>query len=114
MNIQGTGIELTDAIKAYVQKKIGSLTKFFDRVVQIDVDIGKMSNHHNKGPIYYAEVNMIMPGNNKLYASEKEEDVYAAIDRVKDQLYGEIEKMKGKMRAKDKAQLRGHKQYAEV
>jgi ribosomal subunit interface protein len=62
INIHGTGIELTDAIKEYAEEKMGSLTKFFDNIQQINIDVGKQSQHHHKGDVYYAEANVLLPG----------------------------------------------------
>lgn len=110
INIQGTGIDLTEPIKKYVEDKINGLTKFFDRIQSADVDVGMQSHHHQKGQVYYAEVNLSTPG--KMIRVVKEcEDLYKAIDKVKDHLKVELEKMKEKMRRKDKKVLREEKGY---
>ncbi len=85
--IQAKNIELTDAIKAYAEEKVMSLSKFTERYSPCDVtiEVGKTTNHHNKGEIYRAEVNMTIPGD--LIRAERERDnLYAAIDEVKDDL----------------------------
>jgi len=43
MNIQITGknIELTEAIKNYVNEKIGSLSKFHDKIMEARVEVQK-------------------------------------------------------------------------
>ncbi|MFA6426906.1 MAG: ribosome-associated translation inhibitor RaiA [Candidatus Magasanikbacteria bacterium] len=110
ITVRGTGIDLTDAIKDYAEEKISSLTKFFDNITNADIDVGMLSHHHNKGKIYYAEVNVNVPG--KMIRVVKEsETLYKAIDKVKDHLKVELEKMKEKMRSKDKKELRGNKEY---
>lgn len=110
INIHGTGIDLTEAIKNYAKEKIESLTKFFDNIQSADIDVGMNSHHHQKGKIYYAEVNLGVPGG-VLRVSRDCEDLYKAIDKVRDHLKLELEKMKEKMRAKDKKMLRGEKGY---
>jgi len=112
INIKGTNLELTEAIKNYAEEKIISLNKFFDNIQTADIDVGMTSHHHQKGDIFYAEVNLAVPG--KLLRVVKEEpNLYKAIDKVKDHLKVELEKMKEKMRAKDKKVLRGEKEYQE-
>ncbi len=112
INIHGTGIELTTAIKQYAEEKISGLTKFFDNIRQADIDIGLRSHHHNKGKIFYAEVNLHVPG--ELVRVEKDsEDLYKAIDKVKDHLKVDLEKRKEKMRTKDKKGIRAQKEYQE-
>lgn len=112
MNIQikGTGIELTDAIKQYAEDKVKMLEKFFDRITDVAIDVGMESHHHLKGKIYYAEVNMRVPG--KLIRVRKNAvDLYKAIDKVKDHLKVELQEMKEKRRGKDKEMLRDVKGY---
>lgn len=112
INIKGTGIDLTEAIKDYAQEKMQTLVKFFDNIQHIDIDVGMRGNHHNKGDVYYAEVNMSIPG--RLVRVVKEEaDLYKAIDKVKDHLKVELEQEKEKMRRKDKHVLRAQKEYVE-
>lgn len=110
INIHATGIELTPALRAYAEEKIGGLTKFFENIQLANIDIGMRGNHHNKGNIFYAEVNLDVPGH--IIRVEKEEvDLYKAIDKVKDHLKVELEKVKEKMRRIDKEDLRDQKEY---
>jgi len=110
INIKGTGMDLTEPMKEYATEKIGGLVKYFDNIQNADIDIGMRSSHHNNGKIYFAEVNISIPG--KLIRVEKDaEDLYKAIDKVKDHFKVELEKMKGKMRDKDKEVLREQKEY---
>ena len=109
-NIKATGMELTDVIRKYTEDKITSTLKFFDNVQQIDIEVGKTNNHHNKGQVFFAEVNMFIPGN-MVRVRKEAVDLYKAIDKVKDHLKVELEKIKGKMREKDKQTLRSKKSY---
>jgi|SRR3990167_7925045 len=110
ITIHGTGIELTAAIKQYVEEKILGLAKFYTNITQARVDVGVTTRHHNKGKIYYAEVNLHLP-RKMLRVVKEETDLYKAIDSVKDHLKLEIEKTKEKRRAKDKKILRSKKEY---
>lgn len=101
---------MTDAIHQYVEEKMSGLTKFFDNIVHVDADVGMRSSHHNKGKIFYAEVNLQVPGK-VVRVTKDAEDLYKAIDKVKDHLKVELEKIKGKMRHKDKQGLRDQKEY---
>ena len=107
---QATGIDMTSAIKEYAEGKIFGLEKFFDNIQKAEIDVGRHSQHHNKGKVYYAEVNLHIPG--KVVRVVKEaEDLYKAVDKVKDHLKIELQKMKEKMRAKNKKELRDQKEY---
>lgn len=112
INIRGTNIELTEALKNYAEEKIGELQKYFENIRQADIDIGLRSHHHHKGDIFYAEVNLHVPG--ELVRVVKEEaDLYKAIDKVKDHLKVDLQKRKEKMRDRDKKVLREAKEYHE-
>lgn len=85
--IQAKNIELTDAIKGYAEEKIMSLSKFTERYSPCDVavELGKVTNHHNKGDFFRAEMNMNIPGA-LLRAEAETDDLYKSIDQAKDDL----------------------------
>jgi ribosomal subunit interface protein len=112
INIKATNIEMTDALKAHATKKAEALEKYFDNIQKIDIDFGMDNTHHQKGKIYYAEMNVYIPGKN-IYIKKESEDLYKAIDKVKDHLKVEFEKVKGKKRKLDKKMLRDNKGYQE-
>ncbi|MCX6712795.1 MAG: ribosome-associated translation inhibitor RaiA [Candidatus Vogelbacteria bacterium] len=93
ISIKTTGIELTPALSDYATEKIRSLERFllsFDQsAVIVEIEIGKTTKHHKLGDVFRAEVNLSYPGNN-LRAETEQEDLYAAIDIVKDNLAEEI------------------------
>lgn len=110
INIHGTNLELTPALRAYAEEKISGLTKYFDNITQADIDIGRNTNHHQKGDVYFAEVNLHVPGQ-ILRVVKEEEDLYKAIDKVKDHMKDQLSTLKGKMRNRDREEIRGQKEY---
>lgn len=111
MTIHGTGIDLTNAIREYVENKIVTLEKFMEAVTKVEIDVGMRTHHHQKGKIFYAEVNMHHPGG-VLRVEKDAEDLYKAIDKVKDHLKVELESLKEKRRSKDKESIRMSKAYS--
>lgn len=99
MNIQikATGIELTPAISAYVEKRLDSIKKYFEegKMPNMFVELGKESNHHKSGEIFRAEVRIGGAGQS-FYAVSVADDLYAAVDLVKEEIVREITKVKGK------------------
>lgn len=87
IELLATNLELTEAIRAYVEEKLMTLDKFCERYSPCDVaaEVGKTSEHHNKGKIFRAEFTMTIPGAS-LRAESIEEDLYAAVDAAKDDL----------------------------
>lgn len=111
MTLHAKGMKLTDAIRDYAEEKIQTLEKFFDNIIKAEIEVGLDSQHHNNGKIYYAEVNLSVPG--KVIRVVKEsEDLYKAIDKVKDHLKNELESAKEKMRRKNKDEIRSQKEYS--
>ncbi len=99
INLKGTNIELTDAIKDYVLKKVTNLGKLLTRIeegqgkVMVNFDVGKSTNHHKGGEVFHADCLIKIDGK-EFYGSADKEDLYQAIDSVKDSLYNEINKNK--------------------
>lgn len=111
--IGGKGIELTDAIKSYVDKKISGLDKFYPNIIRAVVEVGLDNHHHLKGDIFTAECKLEIPGND-VFASKNEKTLYKAIDKVRDYLEIELKKSKAKTHEKekkDKRDVRTSKEY---
>ncbi len=86
--IKATNMELTDAIRTYVEEKVNAFEKLceeFDPAATLEVEVGKSTQHHAKGPFFRAEMMLRIPGKD-LRAETEAEDLYEAVDQVKDQL----------------------------
>lgn len=113
--ITGKGIELTPAIEEYVQKKIGGLEKFYDRIIRAHVTVGVDNHHRLGGSIFEAECKLEVPGNS-IFGSSEQKDLYAALDALKEFMENEIKKYKVKheeVGKKDKVIGRDTKEYKE-
>ena len=89
-------IEITEAIRAFIEDKIGGLDKLIGHSdASAKVEIGKPSKHHRSGEVFYAEINLKM-GGNLLRAEAQREDLYTAIVEAKDELQTQIKKFKDK------------------
>lgn len=89
--IKGTNLELHNDLKDYAEEKIGGLKKFMEGIdlggnrVIARIELAKTTQHHQQGDIYKAEVNLQLP--KKMFRSVVEsDDIYKAIDDVKDEL----------------------------
>ena len=96
--IQATNIELTDALRAFATEKVMSLERFAKRFDPCDVavELGKTSDHHQKGDVFFAEVTMSIPGDTVRARVEKD-DLYAAIDELKDDVKAQLIDRKEKL-----------------
>lgn len=91
INTKATGISLTPSISEYVEKKVNMLEKFFRATdeVLVNVEVGKSTRHHKSGDVFRAEIKVSAAGEN-YYAVVETEDLYAAIDEVKDEIVSEL------------------------
>jgi len=110
--VQAKDMDMTDAIRSYAEEKISSLDEYFEGIVSADITVGMRGHHHQKGKIYFAAVNMHVPGHD-IRMEKDAEDLYKAIDKVRDHLKIELEKIKGKMNNVDREGLRDQKGYQE-
>ena len=96
------GEQITDALRHYAESRIHSIEKFLDKndeSVIVDVEIGKITDHHRQGEVFGAEINLQMANSKLLRAEVTETDQYAAIDIAKDEIIREIKKARGKKEA---------------
>ena len=97
IHIQAMVIGLTDAIRAQVEKKIQSLAKYAKvDAANVDVEVGKTTGHHHKGQIFFCEAHVRAPGVAVIRTREEDEDLYAAIDEVHDELKRQLVDLKEK------------------
>ncbi|OQA36014.1 MAG: Light-repressed protein A [Parcubacteria group bacterium ADurb.Bin326] len=93
IKIKASKIELTEAIEAAINEKLGGLNKYFDNIIGIEVEVGKTTAHHHKGDVFRAEVNLEVP--KKVIRAEAEtDDLYKSLTEVKDKLKIELVKYK--------------------
>ncbi|MBP1947972.1 MULTISPECIES: ribosome hibernation-promoting factor, HPF/YfiA family [Virgibacillus] len=94
-NIRGENIEVTGAIREYVEKKISKLERYFDTPPTSDVHVNlSVYNDEQKIEVTIPMTNLL------LRAEEQHIDMYAAIDLVVDKLERQIRKYKTKVNRK--------------
>ena len=100
LNIKATNLELTSAIRQYIETKVSGLSRFLEKweklgKVNAKFELARTTNHHSKGEVFYAELNLNL-GKKMLRAEHSADDAYKAIDKVKDVMKEEIIKFKEK------------------
>lgn len=90
INTRGKNIEITDALREYVEKRIGKLDKFFDTQTEAQVLLS-VTRENNIVEVTIMLNGMILRG------EESTQDMYASIDLVVEKLEKQIDKYKTKM-----------------
>ena len=94
-NIRGSKLEVTEAIKAYIEKRIGRLDKYFENPGEMKANVLV----HPSGVSQVVEVTIPAP-KVILRAEDRDKDLYTAIDGVVEKLERQIRKNKTKMKHK--------------
>ncbi len=100
INIKATNIELTDAIKDYINSRLESIEKSLlnqEESLSVYAEVGKTTKHHKRGDYFKAEFNVEISGK-KFYVSSEKDNLYGAIDDAKESLFRKIDYSKNKER----------------
>ena len=92
INVNAQQIVATAAISSYLEKRLLGMRKFLgvaDATALAHVELGKTTRHHKTGDYFKAEVHLQVWGK-RFSASATESDLYAAIDKMRDELVQEV------------------------
>ncbi|EHQ51369.1 sigma 54 modulation protein / SSU 30S ribosomal protein S30P [Ectothiorhodospira sp. PHS-1] len=97
INLTGHHVDLTDALRDYVNDKFQRLERHFDNVIDVHVvlTVEKLQQK--------AEANMLVSGNT-IFADASHADMYAAIDALVDKLDRQVVKHKEKLKDHHRAE----------
>lgn len=98
INISARNFELTDAIQQYIHTKISTLNRYAVELIDVDVEVSK-NMHHRKGPVFHVRWNVQVP-HDYFRAEAEMEDLYAAIDTVRDEMDRELLRRKTRWETK--------------
>jgi putative sigma-54 modulation protein len=89
LNLSGHHLDITPALRSYVQGKIARVTRHFDHVIDAHVvlSVDKLRQK--------AEVTLRLRGKD-IHCASEDKDLYAAIDLVADKLDRQVLRYKGK------------------
>ena len=95
-NIRGQKLEVTDAIRSYIEEKIGRLEKYFENPADITANVLiKVRGKDQVVEVTIPAPKLILRG------EESNKDLYASIDLVSDKLERQIRKNKTRMSSKN-------------
>lgn len=99
--ITGIHIEMTEAIHSYAMDKMSTLEKMVpkdDSSAKLAIELSKVSNHHAHGEVFQAEAILHIRGKDAALKTTQD-DLYKAIDVLKDMLTRELATHKDKERS---------------
>jgi len=96
INVSGHHVDVTDALRTYTIEKLGKLERHFDHITNCDVTlIVEKAGHKAEGCVHISGAD--------LFANDKGENMYAAIDGLTDKLDRQL------IRHKEKTQGKHHR-----
>lgn len=99
--ITGVHMEMTNAIREYALEKMQVLEKFVpkdDTSAKLTLELSKTTNHHTHGAVFQAEAQLNIRGKTTTLRTTQD-DLYKAIDILKDMLTRELAQHKDKERS---------------
>ena len=91
--LKASNVAHTNALDTYVGKRLKDLEKVLEPKEKSEVarvDIGAANKHHKEGKdLYYAEITLHVKGKD-FRAVAKANDLYAAIDKMRDMIVREV------------------------
>ncbi|MHB9035667.1 MAG: ribosome hibernation-promoting factor, HPF/YfiA family [Armatimonadota bacterium] len=98
INVKGKNFEVTDALKAYVEKKLPKLEKYFHDLKEAVVTMSVQRGMH--------VVEVQLEGDGVLLRGEERRgtDMYGSVDQVVEKLESRVKKFKGRLYSKTTAE----------
>lgn len=105
INIKATELELTPALKEFIEGKVGDLERFVGTLgssdtTEIFVEVARTTNHHKKGDVFSAEIQIAVPGAEGIVVKTEEWDIHRAINKARDEMKGRLKSYKEKKQTK--------------
>ncbi|MFD2190221.1 ribosome hibernation-promoting factor, HPF/YfiA family [Pistricoccus aurantiacus] len=93
VNITGHHVELTDALRNYVNEKLARLERHYDNITTVQVTLSIEKERQQAACIMHV-------AGGELHAEAENDDMYAAIDALTDKLDRQLVKHKEKAQAR--------------
>ncbi|MFA5368992.1 MAG: ribosome-associated translation inhibitor RaiA [Candidatus Paceibacterota bacterium] len=109
ITIRTKSVDLNPGLEAFIKEKLGKIDKLLplNFAGGVEVEIGLTTTKHQKGDIYFAELQIELPKGKKIIAIEKKDNIKTAILASKESLALQIKKYKEKI---EKEKTRGGKE----
>ncbi len=98
LQIAGTNIEITPAVRSYIERKLGKLSRHLSNIMETKVEV---SEEKTRSPDqrYLVRVT-VHGGRNVFHGEERAEDLFATVDKVAATMIRQLDDFKGKKQDK--------------
>lgn len=99
LRIKTDGFNITPALNDYVEERVMSVRRLLgasDALLRCEVELGRDAGRPRHGKnIWYAEIQIIRPGQPNVRATNRSESINGAIDDAKEELERQLRSEKG-------------------
>ena len=95
---KATNIQLDDSVSNYLQPRLEAIERLIDpsdTTAMCNVEVGRITEHHQEGKVFRAEINITTVGG-AFRATAVKDSLTEAIDEVKDEIMQELRRHKDK------------------
>jgi len=100
-SVQGKGIEVTERLQTYVEKKLGKLDHYLPTINEVRVEL-RTEQTRSLGDRQVAQVT-VRANRTILRAEERSNDIFTSVDMVVDKIKRQIDRYKDKRRSKNRS-----------
>jgi len=97
--INGRGLEVTEDLRDYIEKKVDKLGRYMNNIGDIRVDLAEVKAS-SVADRHIAQLTVRNERGKLLRAEERSADILAAVDAAIEKMYRQIDRYKGKGRGK--------------
>ena len=101
IHFSGQHVELTDALKSYLTRRLEKIQKHFNHLVDVTINVQIEKKKH------FAEATIIVSGN-KIFATATSDDMYVTFDSLTNKLDRQIIKYKEKLKSHHSKEVTHH------
>ncbi len=98
LQIAGTNIEIAPAVRSYIERKLGKLSRHLSNIIETKVEV---SEEKTRSPDQHYLVRVTVHGGHSVFhGEERAEDLFATIDKVAATMVRQLDDFKGKKQDK--------------
>ena len=93
INITGRHVEITDALRGHIEKKLDKLSSYGDNIVDVRVVLSVEKYRQ------FAEITVSGRGNTKFHSHEATDDMYVSVDKAVEKVERQVKRHASKRRS---------------